>query len=158
MEFLRATNEEHYGEAKKLFKEYALFIKIDLAFQQFDLEIKKIREMYSAQEGGITLCRMDEKYIGCVAIRKIEDSIGEVKRMFVQPNFQGLGVGKKLLEKALAMAEECNYSLLRLDTLAHMSSAIHLYKAYGFYEIPPYYHNPNNTAVFFEKKLKERLF
>ena len=153
MEFIRAISDDHYDVATALFKEYALAIGIDLSFQQFEMELAGIRTMYSPPQGGIILCRNEGGYNGCVAVRKIDEDTGELKRMFVKPAFQGLGIGRKLLEEALVLAAECNYSFLRLDTLAPMESAIHLYVEKGFYEIPAYYHNPNSTAIFFEKKL-----
>jgi ribosomal protein S18 acetylase RimI-like enzyme len=55
-----------------------------------------------------------------------------------------------LLEKAVSLG----YQKMRLDTLGTMLPAISLYKKYGFYEIPSYYHNPNETVVFMEKLLK----
>jgi len=73
--------------------------------------------------------------------------------MFVKPAHQHKGIGKDLLEKAIALAISCNYEYIRLDTLNHMTPAINLYKKYGFYEIPAYYNNPVSTAVYFEKAI-----
>jgi hypothetical protein len=70
--------------------------------------------------------------------------------MYVAPEYQNKGFGKILLQKALLLARDCNYQKVKLDTLNYMSSAIHLYKQAGFYEIPPYYSNPISTAVYFE--------
>jgi putative acetyltransferase len=61
--------------------------------------------------------------------------------------------GALLLQKALKMASELHYKKIRLDTLDTMIPAINLYKKYGFYEIQPYYFNPEKNAVFFEKVL-----
>lgn len=154
LEFIQVTTPEHYQEARKLFKEYAEHLGIDLSFQHFETELQEIEEKYSPPKGGIILCCNEGQYIGCIAIKGLDNTYGEVKRMFVQPHFQGLGIGKILLEKAIELALNCSYELIRLDTLNYMMAAIHLYKAYGFYEIEPYYHNPNSTAVFFEKNLK----
>lgn len=150
--FLAATDED-YEEAKVLFKEYAGAINIDLSFQHFDEELSEIKKMYSHAEGGIILAKNENEFTGCVAIRKFDKTVGELKRMFVKPRYQNFGIGKILLEHAIALAKKCNYKLIRLDTLNYMTPAIHLYKQYGFYEIESYYHNPINTAVYFEKKL-----
>lgn len=155
IDYLLAKTKEDYETAKLLFREYAALINIDLTFQKFDDELSDISKMYAPPSGGIILCKADEKFVGCIAIRKIEDSICELKRMYVNPNFQRKGIGKVLLEKALDLAINYNYKLIRLDTLNYMAPAIYLYKQYGFYEIEPYYFNPNTTTVFFEKKLKE---
>lgn len=57
-----------------------------------------------------------------------------------------------MLGNAIQLAKTLNYSVIRLDTLSYMTTAINLYKKYGFYQIPAYYHNPNETAIYFEIK------
>jgi putative acetyltransferase len=152
-EFITANTGKEYAAAALLFSEYAAAININLDFQHFDDELKTLQQMYAAPEGGIILCRHKEAYIACVAVRKIKEEVAELKRMFVQPQYQGKGIGKMLLEKSLALARQCGYKKIRLDTLNYMQPAIKLYKANGFYEIPAYYHNPIATAVYFEKEL-----
>lgn len=151
IDYLLAKTKEDYETVKLLFREYAAMINIDLAFQKFDDELSDISKMYAPPSGGIILCKVDEKFAGCIAIRKIGDSICELKRMYVNSRFEGRGIGKGLLEKALDLAVNYNYKLIRLDTLNYMAPAIYLYKQYGFYEIEPYYFNPNITAVFLRK-------
>lgn len=153
--YFLAKTKTDYETARLLFREYAALINIDLAFQKFEEELAGINKMYAPPSGGIILCKSAEIFVGCIAIRKIKDSICELKRMYVNPAFQGRGIGKQLLEKALQLAKDYNYKLIRLDTLNYMKSAIYLYKQYGFYGIDPYYFNPNTIAIFFEKKLKE---
>lgn len=152
IEYIISENDEQYNTAKILFNEYAQHIQIDLSFQRFENELWEIKKMYTAPTGGIILCKNETGYIGCIGIRKIEDGICELKRMYVKPEFQNFGAGKGLLESAVRLAKKYKYKLMRLDTLTYMHSAMHLYKLYGFYEIQPYYHNPN-PAVFFEKDL-----
>lgn len=73
--------------------------------------------------------------------------------MFIKPAYQKRGTGKILLEKAIELAKALHYKFIRLDTLNYMKPVINLYKQYGFYEIAAYYHNPNETAVYFELEL-----
>ena len=145
--------EAEYAEASSLFKEYAEWLNIDLSFQNFKEELLQLKEMYSAPTGGIFLLQQHSEFIGCVAIRKKGDSIAELKRMYIKPTTRKSGGGTLLLEKALADATLLGYKLIRLDTLANMTPAINLYKKHGFYEIAPYYFNPEENAVFFEKEL-----
>lgn len=147
-----ADTDEDYGIAAILFKEYAAWLNIDLSFQHFDEELTELKTMYRRPEGAIILCKEANEFIGCVGIRKIDDSIAELKRMFIKPAFQKQGTGKALLQKAVELAKSLNYHVIRLDTLSYMTPAINLYKQYGFYEIPAYYNNPNETAVYFEIK------
>ena len=145
--------ETEYAAASALFKEYAEWLNIDLSFQNFEEELLQLKEMYSEPTGGIFLLQQGEELIGCVAIRKKGEGIAELKRMYIQPDIRKAGAGTMLLEKALTAAKELGYQIIRLDTLATMTPAINLYKKHGFYEIDPYYFNPETNAIFFERKL-----
>ncbi len=151
--YIIADTEEDYKIAAQLFTEYAQWLNIDLSFQQFDDELMKLKTMYGKPQGGLILCKVENEFIGCAGIRKIDNNIAELKRMFVRPTFQNQGIGKALLQKAVELAGTLNYNAIRLDTLNHMTAAISLYKNHGFYEIASYYHNPNATAVYFEMKI-----
>lgn len=148
-----AVTKQDYTEAGELFKEYAASIKISLDFQHFDDELDGLKTMYAEPHGGIILVKEQEEMIGCVAVRKIDNNTGELKRMYIKPGHQNRGIGKILLEKALQLARECNYSLVKLDTLNSMLPAIQLYTKAGFYETAPYYHNPHTAVIYFEKLL-----
>ena len=157
-DFIIANTNEEYGEAAKLFKEYAAWLNIDLSFQKFEEELTVLKTMYVAPNGGVILCKKENQFVACVALRKIDAETAELKRMFVKPAFQQHGIGKVLLQKAVELAEKLSYTRIRLDTLSHMASAIKLYKQNGFYEIPAYYNNPNESAVYFELQVKPTCF
>jgi ribosomal protein S18 acetylase RimI-like enzyme len=153
IEIITANSESEYEAAGILFKEYAVWLNIDLGFQNFDEELLQLKEMYSNPNGAILLSRKENIFIGCVAVRKKEKGIAELKRMFIKEGYRKEGVGALLLQKALEIATNLHYKKIRLDTLDTMTPAINLYKKYGFYEIEPYYFNPEKNAVFFEKLL-----
>lgn len=146
------TNEE-YAEAAGLFREYAAWLNIDLGFQKFEEELKALKTMYAPPYGGIILAKKGNEITGSIAIRKIENDTAELKRMYVRPLYQQQGIGANLLKEALLLAKNSGYKKIQLDTLSSMTPAINLYKKNGFYEIPPYYHNPESNAVYFEKIL-----
>jgi putative acetyltransferase len=153
IEIIIANNENEYTQAAILFKEYAAWLNIDLSFQQFDEELLQLTEMYCFPNGAILLSKNENTFTGCVAVRKKENGIAELKRMFIKEDYRKEGIGALLLQKALELAKELHYIKIRLDTLDTMTPAINLYKKYGFYEIEPYYFNPEKNAVFFEKLL-----
>ncbi|MEP7163061.1 MAG: GNAT family N-acetyltransferase [Ferruginibacter sp.] len=153
-EFIHVRTEKEYNTAASLFREYAAWLNIDLSFQKFTEELQDLQKMYAPPEGGIILSKNEQLFSGCIAIRKIDEVIAELKRMYVKPVFQHRGIGTGLLNEAILLAEKYGYKKIRLDTLSNMMTAISLYKQNGFYEIQPYYFNPENTAVYFEKILK----
>jgi ribosomal protein S18 acetylase RimI-like enzyme len=88
-----------------------------------------------------------------VKITDTEKGIGEVKRLFVLPEYQGNGFGEMLLTKLIAVSREKGLCLLRLCTTFKSKKAIKLYKKIGFYNIQAYKYNPV-TQVYMELKLK----
>ncbi len=152
-EYVYVNTKEEYEAAAYLFRQYAAWLNIDLGFQKFEEELQDLQNMYTAPHGGIILSKYENEFTGCIAIRKIDTEIAELKRMYVQPACQHKGIGTGLLLEALLLAKKYGYKKIRLDTLSNMKPAIDLYKRNGFYEIPAYYFNPESTAVYFEKIL-----
>lgn len=77
-----------------------------------------------------------------------------MKRLYVRDDYRGRGIGRLLIDKVLDDARTIGYSKMRLDTFPpKMGKAVQLYGAYGFYEIPPYYDNPNEDVLFMELAL-----
>ncbi|MFX0059659.1 MAG: GNAT family N-acetyltransferase [Candidatus Hodarchaeota archaeon] len=72
------------------------------------------------------------------ALRKVQMNIGEIKRMFILPEFRGNGFGKVLLEKLLEKGKEFGCSTFILDTGKFMKSAQHIYRLAGFQNSPEY--------------------
>ena len=152
-ELIHVKTDAEYAAATALFSEYAVWLSIDLSFQRFEEELQELKSMYATPFGGIVLCKKHDEYVGCVAIRRQENDTAELKRMYVQPAQQHKGIGGALLQEAIMLAIECGYKKIRLDTLEYMEPAMTLYKKNGFVQIPAYYYNPQQTAVFFEKNI-----
>src|SRR5882724_7765894 len=98
IDYILIQTDEEYKAASQLFKEYAAWLNIDLGFQHFDEELKNLKTMYNAVDGGIILCKESGVFIACVALRRSAATIAELKRMYVQPAHQHKGIGKDLLE------------------------------------------------------------
>jgi len=74
--------------------------------------------------------------IGC--LKSINDEIGEIKRMYVDPSFRNIGAGKAILQALLTAAKETGYIKVRLDRPKFMEAAHSLYRSFGFIDIPVY--------------------
>ena len=66
-----------------------------------------------------------------------EDS-GVIKRMYVRPQFRGKKLGNLMIEKVISVSKENGFSNLYLYTALFMSSAVSLYKKFGFKETGSY--------------------
>ncbi|XLS27574.1 GNAT family N-acetyltransferase [Flavobacteriaceae bacterium M23B6Z8] len=72
---------------------------------------------------------------GTFSLIKIEDGIYELGKMAVKDRYQGLGIGKMLMEFCLRFAKEQNWKAIILYSNTKLERAIHIYKNYGFKEI-----------------------
>jgi ribosomal protein S18 acetylase RimI-like enzyme len=154
IEIIQAETEEQIETARKLFREYEAWFGLKLCFQNFDEEVAGLPGKYALPEGRLFLAFSDEKIAGCIALRKLEDGICEMKRLFVKNEFRGQKIGIALIEKLFEEAKKIGYAQMRLDTFPpKMGKAVSLYQSYGFREIEPYYHNPYGETLFMEKDL-----
>lgn len=153
---ISAAGESDIPAIKELFLEYARAIGIDLCFQNFDKELANLPGKYALPDGALLIAKRGGNACGCVALRKFDGEICEMKRLYVRPDFRKHGLGKVLVERIISEAKSRGYKFMRLDTLATMQSAIKLYKSFGFYEIPAYTFNPIPNAVYLELRLCER--
>jgi putative acetyltransferase len=129
-------------EAKRLFEEYSRWIGIDLSFQNFAEELQNLPGDYAPPAGVLLLARSGRAVAGCIAVRRIDESTCEMKRLYVRDAFRGKGAGVALANAAVRWARQAGYARMLLDTLPSMGSAHRLYGRLGFKEIEPYRFNP----------------
>jgi len=149
----QALTGELIKQVRELFIEYANYLNIDLSFQNFKEELKALPGDYAPPDGCILLAYYNDKLTGCVGVRKLNDNICEMKRLYVRPAFRKKNIGKELSNAIIQKAKEIGYKFMRLDTLPFMREAIALYLSLGFQEIASYRYNPFEGAKFYEIKL-----
>ena len=76
-----------------------------------------------------------------------------MKRLYVRPRFRGQRIGKILVERIIADGREIGYDHMLLDTLPFLERAVHLYEAYGFYEIESYNDSPMEKTIYMKLDL-----
>lgn len=124
--------------------------------EQVRADAERLPGPYVAPRGRLYLARLDSMPAGCVALRPIEGSCGEIKRMFVLPTARRNGVGRALMGRLISDAHRMGYACLRLGTLAEMTAAQDLYRELGFTPIPRYRADEMVDTVFFELDLTRR--
>ena len=96
--------------------------------------------------------RHDESPAGCGGIKLFGAEYGEVKRMYVRPEFRGLGLGKRMLDHLMEYAQIQGVGILRLETGIYQTDAIALYERWGFRKCPPFgEYREDPLSLYFEK-------
>ncbi len=143
-------------EVKELIIEYTKRLGRDLSFQSIDDELKDPLKKYSNKEGRLLVATDDNnKVMGMVAFHKYSDTVCEMKRLFVKPEYRGMKIGERLIDAIINSAKEAGYKEMVLDTIRPLKSAIYLYKKHGFIECEPYYDNPMDDVIYMKKELSK---
>jgi putative acetyltransferase len=106
------------------------------------------------QDVAFFVTRQDGIPAGCGGVQFYGSEYGEIKRMFVRPQFRGLGLARLMLKHLEDYARERDIHVLRLETGIHQNEAIRLYENWGFQNIPSfgeYVEDP--LSRFFEKRI-----
>jgi len=148
VKIVQADLPEELQQARGLFEEYAASLGINLCFQDFANELAGLPGDYAPPYGRLLLAREEGQIAGCVALRRIDAGICEMKRLYVRPACRGKGVGRELATAIIAEARRIGYAKMRLDTLPSMKEAIALYQSLGFRPIEPYRPNPIEGAIY----------
>jgi len=155
--FAQAVSAADIAVARTLFKEYEQSIGVSLCFQNFDQELANLPGDYAPPSGRLLLVRVDDQIAGCIALRKLDDSTSEMKRLYLRPEFRGRGLGESIVQTLIHEAKLIGYSKIRLDTIpGRMDQAINLYRSIGFKEIPAYYDTPFDDTLYMELDLTSR--
>lgn len=149
LHWILAETDQHFADAAMLMRAYARELPIKLDFQGFDEELTTLPDMYAKPEGGLWVVYSNSYAVACVGIRFFDEGIGELKRMYIHPEYRGKGIGKQLVDQALLLAKELGYHRVLLDTLDTMTPAIRCYESAGFQRIDAYYFNPEPNVLYF---------
>ena len=86
--------------------------------------------------------------VGCAALKALDDTRCEMKRLYVRPEYRGQGIARALVHQLMQEARVAGYRQMVLDTFPFLPEAITLYKREGFYEIERYNDNPMPGSVY----------
>lgn len=121
-------------------------------------EIAGLPEIYTPPDHVLLLAWQDETAIGIIGLHRDEPLSCELKRLFVRPEYRGLGAGKMLVLTAMDAARAMNCKRVFLATWASMRTAIALYERLGFQHFAWRSSGAawEDHAAFLECDLKER--
>ncbi len=149
-----ALRPDQVAEVQRLVEQYTRSLDISLCFQDLHAELEGLPGDYARPRGRRLLGRVDGRPAGCVALRPLEAGVCEMKRLYVELEARGTGLGGLLARRAIAGAKALGYERMRLDTLPRMDTAQALYRRLGFRRIGNYNDNPIPDTLFFELDLR----
>ena len=151
---------DYKDEIKSLFTEYTEYLvendnefKKYLEIQKYDNEIENLEDKYGMPWGRLYIAFYENQVAGCIALRKLNETECEMKRLYVKPEFRNKGIAKMLVEKVISDSKEIGYSSMLLDTLPFLQTAIKMYKKIGFYEIGCYNDSPLDNTIYMKLDL-----
>jgi len=129
--FRDATNQDGPAIQSLVFsilREYGL--RPDPAFTDADLD--RVEEFYVQNAGHFEVCTIEGNIVGTWGILPLQKGRCELRKMYLSRSARGLGLGKQMLERAIAWARSKGFTHIELETASILKEAINLYQAYGF--------------------------
>jgi GNAT superfamily N-acetyltransferase len=123
---------EAVAAVRVLLEEYWNSFGFTPCFQNFGEELAGLPGAYAPPSGRLALAKVDGKPAGCIALRRVDAHRAEAKRLYVRPAFRGIGLGRALMEWAMAEARAAGYREIVGDTMPAMRDALALYERMGF--------------------------
>jgi GNAT superfamily N-acetyltransferase len=117
---------------RALLEEYWNSFGFTPCFQNFGDELAGLPGAYAPPGGRLALASIDGQSAGCIALRRVDEQRTEAKRLYVRPAFRGCGLGRALMEWAMAEARAAGYREIVGDTMPVMRDALALYERMGF--------------------------
>jgi len=150
---LVAQSAAEMEAVRRLFEEYWNSFGFAPCFQNFAAELATLPGDYAPPGGVLALATVAGEPAGCAALRRIDETRCEAKRLYVRPAFRGAGIGRALLDWVIAEARNAGYREMFGDTMPVMDRALAIYERYGFERCPPYSAAPTPGAIYLRLKL-----
>jgi putative acetyltransferase len=153
LELIDSPTHPMLAATRALLREYQRSLGVDLCFQDFEAELAELPGQYLPPEGRLYAAMVGEQLAGSVAMRRLDAHACEMKRLYVRPEFLGLGLGEHLARQIIEDGKQAGYDQMLLDTLPKLKAALSLYAKLGFVETQAYTFNPLPGVKFLALKL-----
>ena len=147
--FYQVEDAEHKKQAGILIREYlrGLNERVQRDYGiKFDVDAMVASDLsdtrkFHPPDGRFFLAQCGGEIAGVGCLKKLEEGVGEIQRMYVRPRLRGNGVGRAIVNRLIEDARSLDYRRLKLESLEFLAAAHGLYRSVGFHEIDPYADN-----------------
>jgi GNAT superfamily N-acetyltransferase len=149
VDLVRLDTLEQVAQADPLFREYVDWGRdnpaADPGITWSEADVQRMHDGFRAEwpklvseRGRLYLAVVDGHVAGVGALKPLSGEVAEVKRIFVRPEYRGLGIARALMTRLVDDAVSLSFSTVRLDTMPFMTDAHRLYRSLGFVDAEPY--------------------
>lgn len=117
--------------------------------QGYREELAHLEQKYGVPDGRLYVAVAESRVVGCIALRRLDETRCELKRLYVVPQLRGCGIARGLTRQLIADARQIGYRQMLLDTLPFLREAIALYESEGFYRVERYNDSPLDRTFFY---------
>lgn len=129
----QAISDANVAGVRELFEQYAQLRGYEFEDVNFEAEISSLPGVYGPAQGGrLLLATYEGEEAGMVGIKKRETGLGEIKRLYVPPQYRGNGIGKMLVAEAVRQCREMGFKKVLADTDVNMRIAMVVFDEHGF--------------------------
>jgi len=136
-----------------IFREYIAAAPVNLDYQQNEQEFGHLADKYALPDGVVLLIKKQDEVVGRGAFRRVDETVCEMKRVYVRPSERGHQLGEKLVTQLMQQAKSNGYQRMCLDVLADFDTARRLYIQLGFEPCDPVSYNPIPDTHFLGRDL-----
>ena len=129
----QAISAENVALVRELFEQYSQLRGYEFQGVNFEAEMADLPGPYGPAKGGrLLLATYEGEAAGVVGLKKRGDGTGEIKRLYVPPQYRGNGIGKTLVAEAVRQAREAGFKKVLADTDLNMRIAMVIFDEHGF--------------------------
>lgn len=123
-----------------------------LDIQHYETEFQSLESKYAPPDGRLYPARADGQSAGCIALRKLDRDICELKQLYVRPSFRGQGTAPALVRQLLEDTRAI-VGYRRMRPLPFLREAVALHRKIGFTDIPCYNNSPMAETISLQLEL-----
>lgn len=132
---------------------YAKEYNYGVSFEMYVAKgLAEFYQSYDPEKDSVWICKHGNKMVGFLLLMHRENNSAQLRYFYVDKEYRGLGLGKKLMNLYMEFYKKCGYTSSYLWTTEDLHSAISLYARHGFLLVEEVETNS------FGKKLNERKY